>query len=324
MKGVNTFTVLLIAVLVWWLYGSFTHNIVDVDTHLFDKPTGEFTTLSRGIVHYQWYGPPDGKLVLLIHGISSNGDLMRWLAADIAKEKGFSVLTYDIYGRGLSSSPTDVIYDEELFIEQIIDLLRVLGKDKDPLNIVGYSMGGAIAALYIERYPDLVRNLVLISPAGTPFELPLAGRITQIPYVGEFVAQLRWVKEVLVERAREAFIAPHLYPEQYEYLQMLTMYHVHKKEGFLNAMVSTLRHFPLNNCTHHFKQIGLLQPKLPVLLVWGDKDTTTPFEGHKTILELIPHAEFLRIDGANHAAVLEHPTVVHPKVVNFLKVNKRN
>jgi pimeloyl-ACP methyl ester carboxylesterase len=55
--------------------------------------------------------------------------------------------------------------------------------------------------------------------------------------------------------------------------------------------------------------------------VWGEIDTTTPFDGHKFILKLIPHAKFLPVNNANHAALLEHPEIVHEKIISFLKSN---
>jgi pimeloyl-ACP methyl ester carboxylesterase len=37
-------------------------------------------------------------------------------------------------------------------------------------------MGGAIASIYTAQYPEMVKKLVLISPAGMPFDLPFYGK----------------------------------------------------------------------------------------------------------------------------------------------------
>ena len=38
---------------------------------------GNFVTLSRGVVHYRWFGPETGDLVVCIHGLTTPSFVLR-------------------------------------------------------------------------------------------------------------------------------------------------------------------------------------------------------------------------------------------------------
>jgi len=66
------------------------------------------------------------------------------------------VLRYDLYGRGFSDRP-DTVYNQTCFDKQLCELLTALGNDK-PINLIGLSMGGAIAIGFADKHPELVAN----------------------------------------------------------------------------------------------------------------------------------------------------------------------
>ena len=73
----------------------------------------------------------------------------------------------DFYGGGRSACPR-VQYTVELFVQQVADLLKYLGLDDEPFVMVGSSMGGLISTTFSSQYPELVKQLILINPAGVP------------------------------------------------------------------------------------------------------------------------------------------------------------
>lgn len=79
-------------------------------------------------------------------------------------EQGFRVLRYDLYGRGFSDRP-DKRYDIDLYVGQLANLLDAL-EIREPVSLVGLSMGGPITATFTVRFPQRVRKLVLIDPVG--------------------------------------------------------------------------------------------------------------------------------------------------------------
>jgi pimeloyl-ACP methyl ester carboxylesterase len=84
---------------------------------------------------------------------------------------GIPVVALDLYGHGLSSCP-DKKYNLDLFVNQVEKLLLRLGVEKaGKVNIVGFSLGGAVAVGFAKKFPSRIEKLVLIAPAGfVPFD----------------------------------------------------------------------------------------------------------------------------------------------------------
>jgi pimeloyl-ACP methyl ester carboxylesterase len=96
-----------------------------------------------------------GEPVVLIHGwLSSDG--INWelpgISASLAKD--YRVISLDVRGHGLSDKPTTVdAYGREL-VEDVARLLDHLKIKK--AHLVGYSMGGIIAANFMVKHPERV------------------------------------------------------------------------------------------------------------------------------------------------------------------------
>ncbi|KAM4066905.1 alpha/beta hydrolase fold domain-containing protein [Hirsutella rhossiliensis] len=116
---------------------------------------------------FEW-GPEDGEKVLLMHGIGTPCVAL----GDMAKEfvrRGCRVILFDFFGRGYSDAPVDVLYDDRLYTTQI---LLVIASSALPwtgssaFHLLGYSLGGALAASFAAHHPHLVRSLTLVCPGG--------------------------------------------------------------------------------------------------------------------------------------------------------------
>ena len=119
--------------------------------------TGQFATLSQGITHYEWFGPPRGAVVVCVHGLTTPSFVWRGLTKGLAI-MGYRVLTYDLYGRGYSDKVKGV-QNDAFFLRQLNDLLDHEGLARD-FTVIGYSMGGAIAKLLAAQDPERLRQLV--------------------------------------------------------------------------------------------------------------------------------------------------------------------
>ena len=80
------------------------------------------------------------------------------------QKEGYKVLAYDHYGRGYSSRPKTK-YTKNLFIETLDELIGSQDINQK-IHLVGYSMGGPIVAGFAESYPEKVKTISLIAPAG--------------------------------------------------------------------------------------------------------------------------------------------------------------
>ncbi|PPR02143.1 hypothetical protein CVT24_011393 [Panaeolus cyanescens] len=124
---------------------------------------GGYAEFPSGKVRYWLLGPESGKKIVLIHGLSIPAIVWKDVAPALASN-GYRVLLYDLYGRGYSDAP-DTIYDTKLYTTQLALLMQYLNWGK--ANIVGVSMGGAIAATFTAQFPHLVdEGVALIACAG--------------------------------------------------------------------------------------------------------------------------------------------------------------
>lgn len=111
-------------------------------------------------------GPAGSPTVLLLHGLMATADL-NWSLAVPAIATRYNVVAPDLrgHGRGL---PTERFSGEEC-ADDLAAIVRTL--ETGPVIVVGYSLGGLVAQVFVRRYPELVAGLVLCATASR-FEVP--------------------------------------------------------------------------------------------------------------------------------------------------------
>jgi len=121
--------------------------------------------------------PGAGTPLLFIHGLgcASTSDFPR-VAADPALS-GRRRLLLDLLGAGLSDRPDDFAYTVTAHAETVAALIRQL--ELPPLDVVGHSMGGAVAIAASSLCPSRIRQLLLLEPnldgGGGRFSRAVAG-----------------------------------------------------------------------------------------------------------------------------------------------------
>jgi pimeloyl-ACP methyl ester carboxylesterase len=269
---------------------------------------GSFVELPDGITHYEMAGPPEGQLVVLVHGFSVPYYIWDPTFAALV-QAGFRVLRYDLYGRGYSDRP-EAVYNQDLFDRQLLHLLAALHVDR-PVDLVGLSMGGAISVTFTDRHPDMVNKLCLISPAGLPMKRPALAGLVEAPLLGEWFMSL-FGDKILVDWLRGDFRQPEKFPE-YQAKYRVPMKYV----GFKRAILSTIRSGFLSDMTETYRRVG--QQKRPVLLIWGREDNAIPFSTSEKVRAAIPQVEFQAIDEAGHVSHYERPEIVNRLLIEFLR-----
>ena len=271
-----------------------------------DAPGG-FVTLSEGVTHYETAGPTGGPTVVLIHGFSVPAFI--WSPAfETIGEAGFRVVRYDLFGRGYSDRPQGP-YGRGRFDRQLLDLIAALELGPS-VDLMGLSMGGAIAVDFTDRHSDMVSSLTLIAPAGLPMKTLWTLRLLHVPLLGELLMATAG-RRVLVSSLIRDFRMPELLPALTpQYLAQM------RYRGFTRALLSTIRHGPLRGMAPAYRRVG--DRNLPILLIWGREDTTVPFALSERVRAATPNAEFHAIDGGGHVPHMEQPELVNGHLVNFL------
>jgi pimeloyl-ACP methyl ester carboxylesterase len=239
-----------------------------------------FIELKDGWVHYRLEGPATGPLIVLVHGFSVPSFVFDDYVQPLT-EAGYRVLSFDNYGRGFSDRP-DVEYDANLTDRLMVELLDGLGL-KAPAHFVGYSMGGAASVIFAARHPERVLSLTLIAPAGLGVATNANMEFIKRPVIGDWIIRLFGLKIFHDAAAEEAKAAPNparflaSFDRQMDY------------RGYGDALLSTLRHYPLATSQAAYEEAG--RSPRPILVIWGEADKTVPFANAKTLMRLMPRAQ---------------------------------
>ncbi|GKT42351.1 serine O-succinyltransferase [Colletotrichum spaethianum] len=116
---------------------------------------------------YEW-GPAAGHKVILIHGISTSCMTLGGIAHALAA-RGCRVMLFDLFGRGFSDGVGDLPHDARLYTTQVLLALAsspLAWSGTNSVRVIGYSLGGAVAASFATAFPHMVESLVLLAPAG--------------------------------------------------------------------------------------------------------------------------------------------------------------
>jgi pimeloyl-ACP methyl ester carboxylesterase len=110
-------------------------------------------------VAYRESGSKEGPCVLLIHGFGVSG--FQYRDIELPNHRVFSI---DLVGFGLSSKPSEVDFSMEFWRDQIANFVSEVVKE--PVALVGNSIGSLAAVHVASETPELVKGICLINCAG--------------------------------------------------------------------------------------------------------------------------------------------------------------
>jgi 3-oxoadipate enol-lactonase len=259
-------------------------------------------TLESGIsLYYEAEG--SGDAVVLVQGLDRDHTGMRFQRKELAKH--FRVISYDARGTGLSDTPEGP-YTCLQMADDLAGLLQALGIEK--ADVIGASMGGAVAQEFAIKYPEMADRLVLLCT---------------YMKADAFVRQLAkfWMQSV--EKTGHVLlcegILPWLYTREFFEDQQLALDWARKLvkeqepiysiQGFQWKAQAALE-------ADTSKQIHKI--KAPVLVVAGELDLVVPPALCKKLADVIKGAQFTIISGGGHAFFDEKPFELNEVLLNFL------
>jgi pimeloyl-ACP methyl ester carboxylesterase len=276
-------------------------------------PTGHLVPTRSGGVFVQEKGPADGVPVVLFHGTAAWSELWR-RTSDALAASGFHVIALDLPPFGFSDRPGNYTrQDQASRVNDVLGALKVA-----PAIIVGHSFGAGAATELAMRYPDRARALVLVDAA-----LGLTAPPSDAPWI----IQPKWIREVLVSLSITNPVAT----------TTLLKSLIAKKERALPEYVAILQRPLAQRDTtpdiadwlYYFlgadrdavsaDRNAYARVKLPVAILWGDKDTITPVEQALDLRTLLPPQTALTLlPGLGHIPQIEDPDMFNDALLKTL------
>jgi pimeloyl-ACP methyl ester carboxylesterase len=254
-------------------------------------------------------GPP----LVLLHGFSDSADTWR-LVLDRLGRREQRALALDLPGFA-HASPLDparsVLEQLDAFTAAAIDHVS----DGDRAVVAGNSLGGVCALRAAEREDLPLRGVAPIAPAGLDmpgwFQIierdPLVRFALRSPLPLPEVA----VRAVVGEAYRQlAFARPRA--AAHEIVSSFTSHFRDRRAvaRYLDVGRRVIRE--LDDC------FRLEDVKVPVLLVWGDRDRMVPHRGSQRVIDALPETTYELLEGIGHCPQVEAPERVVELLVEFL------
>ncbi|MBI1401166.1 alpha/beta hydrolase [Hyphomonas sp.] len=295
----------------WWAAGSSLKPLDDIERA---RAPGQFVQLPGAKVHYRFSGREGAPLIVMIHGYSTPGFIFEQNAAAL-RDAGFRVLQFDHLGRGWSDRP-DSRYDTDFYDWELLALLDALSI-KEPVGLVGLSMGGPIVAEFAVRHPERVARVFLFVPAG--FDVAgldgFRADLVRTPVIGDWIWRMVVMKNIMDDpQYDESGLAPENrlqgdFREQMKY------------RGYGGALLSTVRHFPLSGREDTYR--ALAATGIPVAAVFGDKDPTVLISSADKFAETMPKADLHVLEGADHGLNYKRHQDVNPILTGWFEQEAR-
>jgi pimeloyl-ACP methyl ester carboxylesterase len=249
-----------------------------------------FITIDGARIHYRDEGR--GPVVLLLHANFSN--LIDWDPWVEALQDKYRVVRFDMTSHGLTGPDPSGDYSQGrtmALTEQFIDALGI-----SKLTLGGTSMGGTVAIHYAAAHPERVERLILLSPGSLEGkERKRRGTVPRVGYVLKYILPRALPASML----RSGFGDPTRLPDSL----VDRWYDMWMREGQREAQLDRLSQYEPGDIENIIRQV-----RAPVLLLWGEANTTAHFEQAAEFMRLLENAPSLKLisyPGVGHMAVEE-------------------
>ena len=280
--------------------------------------SGRFVRAADVDLFIQELGPRDAPVVLFVHGMGAWSELWRATLAATAAA-GFRAVALDLPPFGYSERPARPAYSRQDQARRILGVIDALGARQ--VTLVGHSFGGGPTMEAVLLTPDRVKALVL-ADAAIGLDSPTSS--------GGMAANVLGVRALRNGIVATTVTNPRM-------TRRLLSRFVEKQEAITDARVAVLQaplavqgataafgdwliefvssqEAPLSKRPDAYRALSL-----PALVIWGDKDTTTPVAQGQQLSQLISGSELAVMPGVGHMPQIEDAEQFNRLLVTFLR-----
>lgn len=232
----------------------------------------------------------EGEVLLLLHGLM--GSLSNWDAVVDEFKSKYRVII-----------PILPIYDMPLLTTGVKSLSKFVHKfikfkQLSNITVLGNSLGGHVALIYVLAHPENIRAMVLTGSSGL-YENAFGGSFPRRESI-DFVR----------EKVQYTFYDPVVATDEL----------VNDVYKLINDRHSVIRLLAMaKSAIRHNMKKDLHKIQIPVSLIWGRNDKITPPEVALEFNELLPDSELHWIDQCGHAPMMERPVEFNKLLTEFLE-----
>jgi pimeloyl-ACP methyl ester carboxylesterase len=260
-------------------------------------------------------GDPAAPPLVLLHGVGRSLEDWSPVVVDLASDH--RVISLDMPGFGFSDRRREPASLASLALG-VLETLDRLG-ERRPVNLLGNSLGGAVALQIQATAGERVASLALADPAGFGSQAALMLRLISVPGLGHLItARTTAFGAKMTERSIHADPAV-VTPERIEHALAIAK---RPDPGDVTresiSSLATIRGVRAEWRRALFAAIA--QHPRPTLVMWGAKDRLLPPKHLDAVPRLIPHARIHTFAEVGHMPQIERPAAYVKVVRDFLTV----
>lgn len=288
------------------------------------RSDGFFFTHDGKEIHFASFTRPENRgSVTICHGYTESVEKYRELIYAFL-QNGLDVWVYEHRGHGTSERDIDntLITHVDNFDDYVEDLTTFTAhagdKMKSPRYLYAHSMGGAIAALFLESGSTFFRRAVLSSPMIAPTH-------GKFPY---FISKLICHFEVALGRGKERVFTSGEYTEnenfensyctskaRFDYYCKLRKSH----KEFRNCAPTYRLTLETMNVTRRILREGAVERiRIPIKIYSAGNDNMVMIPEQKKFAERLPDCEFVTVKRAKHEIYRSSDDVFYPYLDSLL------
>ncbi|MBC7383062.1 MAG: alpha/beta hydrolase [Bacteroidia bacterium] len=265
----------------------------------------------KALLHITYNNDPSKPYLLLLHGMGANART-NWSSQIKPLSKEFNLILPDLIYFGESTSSSNN-YSVEFQVEQIHHALLKLGIT-GKINVIGFSYGGLVAAMYNQLYQPDVNKLIILDGPVKFFSGHMADSLADM--VG-----VKGLNNVIVPTTIDEFdgmikaVMSRSFP--------ITKRMKRKILHYFFAPTKVTRDKQMNYLIEHqkkYQNYNYNLDKTNTLLIWGEKDGAVPVSVGKELHKAFPTTtQLLLFKKAKHDVHFREYKKVNKAVINFIK-----
>ncbi|MCX6290420.1 MAG: alpha/beta hydrolase [Bacteroidetes bacterium] len=219
-----------------------------------------------------------GPVLLLLHGLF--GALSNWVDVVERFSKNYRVVI-----------PLMPVYTLPVLNTNVKALAKFVGefiefKKISDIILVGNSLGGHVALVYVKDHPEKIKAMVLTGSSGL-YENAMGGSFPR-----------REDYDFIKQKVEITFYDPKTASKEL----VDECYAIVNDKGKLIRILSLAKSAIRHNMSEDLKNIHI-----PTCLIWGKQDIVTPPEVAEEFHRLLPLSDLFWIDQCGHAPMMERP-----------------
>ena len=285
-----------------------------------ETPVGKFNVWTK-----RFGNSPKIKVLLLHGGPGGTHEFFESFESFLPQE-GIEFYEYDQLGSYFSDKPKDSsLWTAPRFVEEVEQVRKALGLNKDNFYLLGHSWGGILAMEYALKYQDNLKGLII------------SNMMSSCPAYGKYAADVlsKQIDPTVLDTIRSIEARGDFANPKYMELLLPNFYNQHlcRLQPWPEALQRAFPH--INNEIYTMMQgpsefgVGgrlakwdrskdLPQIKIPTLTIGGHHDTMDP-EHMKWMATQVQNGRSLICPNGSHCSMWDDQPTYFPGLIQFIK-----